>query len=135
MNVIYQKIRQNIQLCFPTSSLFFFSHKPYFHLPTFPPWPFSFLVFLKLKCGVPCKSYCWLPDWIDIQSDGKKSGRQLKWNKNNLNHVMKNQHGLVGIINNTVKRYILNINYQLAAKVVLNFQSQKITIHIQVLNR
>lgn len=48
---------------------------------------------------------------------------------------MKNQHGLVGIINNTVKRYILNINYQLAAKVVLNFQSQTFTIHIQVLNR
>lgn len=54
--------------------------------------------------------------------------------KNDQNHLMKKQQALVGAINNTVKRYILNINVSVTAKVVLNLLSQKFTTPIRVLN-
>lgn len=46
----------------------------------------------------------------------------------------KNQHGLVRVINNTVMSTFSTSTYQLSAKVVLIFLSQKYTIHIKILN-
>ena len=76
----------------------FFLYKLYSCWPTFSHSFFSCLFRAKM-----CKSCCWLSDWIDIQSDRKKSGGQLKWSNNALNYLVKNQYGLVGITDNTVR--------------------------------
>ena len=72
--------------------------------------PFIFSCLFKIKMWSFLQVML-LVFWLNCHPKWQEEIRRtVKCSKNDLNHLMKNLHGLVGIINNTMKRSTLNIN-------------------------
>ena len=82
------------------------------HIPVYlhylPPFIFSCLFKIKLWSFLQVML---LVFWLNCHPKWQEAiRRRVKCSKNDLNLLMKNQHGLVGIINHTMKRSTFNIN-------------------------